>query len=42
MYAGSQIDTIIVGLRFGTEPLGLYNRAFQLVMTPLGPGAQPR
>lgn len=36
VYAGSQIDTIIVGLKFGTSPLGLYNRAYQLVMTPLG------
>ena len=35
-YFGSQTDTIIVGLRFGIEPLGLYNRAYQLVMTPLG------
>ncbi|WP_460798519.1 lipopolysaccharide biosynthesis protein [Microbacterium sp. GXF0217] len=36
IYAGSQIDTVIIGLRFGTTQLGLYNRAFQLVMTPLG------
>jgi PST family polysaccharide transporter len=35
VYAGSQIDTILVGLKFGTTPLGLYNRAYQLVMTPL-------
>lgn len=36
IYGGSQIDTVIIGLRFGTTSLGLYNRAFQLVMTPLG------
>lgn len=36
IYAGSQIDTVIIGLRFGTTSLGLYNRAYQLVMTPLG------
>jgi len=36
VYAGSQIDTVILGLRYGTTSLGLYNRAFQLVMTPLG------
>lgn len=34
-YFGSQTDTIVVGLRFGIAPLGLYSRAFQLVMTPL-------
>lgn len=36
VYVGSQIDTIMVALKFGTSPLGLYNRAYQLVMTPLG------
>lgn len=36
VYVGSQIDTVILGLRYGTTALGLYNRAFQLVMTPLG------
>lgn len=35
MYAGSQLDTVLVGARYGTSALGLYNRAFQLVMTPL-------
>lgn len=35
VYAGSQIDTILVGLKFGTTELGIYNRAYQLVMTPL-------
>ncbi|MCZ2817755.1 lipopolysaccharide biosynthesis protein [Modestobacter sp. VKM Ac-2984] len=43
-YAGNNIDTLVVGLRFGAVPLGLYNRAFQLLMTPLnqlrGPATQ--
>ncbi|MFP7760254.1 lipopolysaccharide biosynthesis protein [Marisediminicola sp. LYQ85] len=34
-YASSNIDSLIVGLRFGTASLGFYNRAFQLVMTPV-------
>ena len=34
-YASSNVDTLIVGLRFGTVQLGFYNRAFQLVMTPV-------
>jgi O-antigen/teichoic acid export membrane protein len=41
VYAGSQIDTILVGLKFGTTPLGLYNRAYQLVMTPLSQVRSP-
>lgn len=34
-YASRQIDTVMISFRFGTAPLGLYNRAFQLIMTPL-------
>lgn len=34
-YASRQIDTVLISFRFGTAPLGLYNRAFQLIMTPL-------
>lgn len=34
-YASSNIDSLLVGLRFGTVSLGFYNRAFQLVMTPV-------
>lgn len=41
VYGGSQIDTILVGLKFGTTPLGLYNRAYQLVMTPLSQVRSP-
>jgi PST family polysaccharide transporter len=34
-YLSSNIDSLTVALRFGTVPLGFYNRAFQLVMTPV-------
>jgi O-antigen/teichoic acid export membrane protein len=34
-YASANIDTLLVGIRFGTVSLGFYNRAFQLVMTPV-------
>jgi len=34
-YAASQLDTVLVAARFGPASLGLYNRAYQLVMTPL-------
>lgn len=40
-YAARQIDTVLVAFRFGTAPLGLYNRAYQLVMTPLGQVRSP-
>ncbi|RFU22796.1 lipopolysaccharide biosynthesis protein [Geodermatophilus marinus] len=35
-YLGNNIDSLVIGARFGAGPLGLYNRAFQLLMTPLG------
>ncbi|SDR75982.1 polysaccharide transporter, PST family [Friedmanniella luteola] len=35
-YLGNNIDSLTIGTRFGSEALGLYNRAFQLLMTPLG------
>lgn len=34
-YASNNLDTLVLGLRAGPASLGLYNRAFQLVMTPL-------
>ncbi|WP_149202338.1 lipopolysaccharide biosynthesis protein [Actinotalea subterranea] len=34
-YAGNNVDSLVIGLRFGAGPLGLYNRAFHLLMTPL-------
>lgn len=35
VYAANQVDTVLVNAKFGSSALGLYNRAFQLVMTPL-------
>lgn len=34
-YLSNNLDTITIGLRFSSSTLGLYNRGFQLVMTPL-------
>ncbi|HZC74163.1 MAG TPA: lipopolysaccharide biosynthesis protein [Jatrophihabitans sp.] len=34
-YVGSNTDAVVAGLRFGGSPLGMYNRAFQLLMNPL-------
>lgn len=34
-YLGKNIDTFVIGLRFGPSPLGSYNRAWTLLMTPL-------
>lgn len=34
-YGAAQVDTILVAAKFGTSPLGFYNRAYQIVMTPL-------
>lgn len=35
-YIASNVDTAIVGTRYSTATLGLYNRAFQLVVVPVG------
>ena len=40
-YGASQIDTILVASRFGTASVGVYNRAYQLVMTPLSQMRSP-
>ncbi|PZS25523.1 MAG: lipopolysaccharide biosynthesis protein [Pseudonocardiales bacterium] len=40
-YAGNNLDSTVIGLRLGPRQLGLYNRAFQLVMTPLGQFRSP-
>lgn len=40
-YIGNNVDSIVIGTRFGPTALGLYNRAFQLLMTPLGQLRQP-
>jgi PST family polysaccharide transporter len=35
-YVGMNIDTVVVGARFGAAAAGLYNRAFQMMMLPVG------
>lgn len=35
-YLGANFDALLIGARFGANPLGLYNRGFQLLMRPLG------
>lgn len=35
-YIGSNIDTVMLGLRASAGALGIYNRTYQLVMTPVG------
>lgn len=34
-YASANVDTVVVGLRFGPTVLGYYNRAFQLMAVPV-------
>ncbi len=34
-YLSRNMDTIVIGRRFGTESLGFYNRAYQLLTLPL-------
>ncbi|MFC3607954.1 lipopolysaccharide biosynthesis protein [Stutzerimonas tarimensis] len=34
-YAARNVDSLIIGRQFGAELLGLYNRAYQLLMLPL-------
>lgn len=34
-YATGNVDTAVVGFAYGASPLGLYNRAYQVVVTPL-------
>jgi O-antigen/teichoic acid export membrane protein len=34
-YVANNADSVVIGTRLGPGPLGLYNRAFQLLMTPL-------
>lgn len=40
-YASNNVDTVTIGLRFGPSELGLYNRGFQLLMTPLNQVRSP-
>ena len=34
-YVSNNVDSVLIGVRFGAGPLGVYTRAFQLLMTPL-------
>lgn len=34
-YASRNVDSIVIGAQLGAGPLGIYNRAFQLMMLPL-------
>lgn len=34
-YASNHVDSIVIGARFGPTSLGIYNRAFQLMVLPL-------
>ncbi len=34
-YVSNNVDSVVIGVRFGAVPLGFYTRAFQLLMTPL-------
>ena len=40
-YVANNVDSVIIGLRFGAGPLGIYSRAFQLLMTPLNQVRSP-
>lgn len=40
-YAANNVDTWTIGIRFGPTMLGFYNRAFQLLMTPIGQVRSP-
>lgn len=40
-YAANNVDTWTVGMRFGPAALGYYNRAYQLLMTPLNQVRSP-
>ncbi|MEO6944855.1 MAG: lipopolysaccharide biosynthesis protein [Lacisediminihabitans sp.] len=34
-YISNNVDSVVIGVRFGAVSLGFYSRAFQLLMTPL-------
>ena len=34
-YLSNNVDSVVIGVRFGAAPLGVYTRAYQLLMTPL-------
>lgn len=35
VYASKNVDTVMLGTRFGATAVGIYDRAFQLMMTPI-------
>lgn len=40
-YAANNVDTWLIGVRFGPTVLGFYNRAFQFLMTPMNQVRSP-
>jgi PST family polysaccharide transporter len=40
-YVSMNVDTVVIGARFGAVSAGLYNRAFQMMMLPIGQLAWP-
>jgi len=40
-YVSNNLDSLVIGMRFGAAPLGIYSRAFQLLMTPLNQVRSP-
>jgi O-antigen/teichoic acid export membrane protein len=40
-YASRNVDSVIVGAKFGSESLGIYNRGFQVLMAPLNQISAP-
>ncbi|UZX04338.1 lipopolysaccharide biosynthesis protein [Arthrobacter sp. CDRTa11] len=41
VYATSNLDSVLIGARFGSAQLGLYNRAFQMLVLPLNQISSP-
>lgn len=41
VYATSNLDSVLIGARFGAAQLGLYNRAFQMLVLPLNQISSP-
>ena len=41
IFASANVDSVLIGLRFGPGPLGFYNRAFQMLVLPLNQFSSP-
>jgi len=41
IYASANVDSILIGLRYGASQLGQYNRAFQMLILPLNQLTSP-